>query len=334
MLDARGRVIGLIDERRDEIVGFLKDLVGIPSVTGDEAEIQAFISRKLDSMDLEVDVWEPDLAVLERHPAFVPPEVGYDNRPNVVGIRKGAGGGRSLLFNGHVDVIPPGPPTSCEVQRLPRRPGRDTGGPSHCHDGAGSVQAGSGEGARDHRPPGRCRHPVSDQVRGDAHGDLRTWPHGADTRRGRVGGPQRPDRGDQGPHARHARLVRRSVRSRGNRGDETGQSLCSLKVSRIATVATFRRFDPGHGFQSLLPPLRFFVPVSNGVPLALGRYSDHTCPVSQSFEDGQLLFHWTPRLGPPPRSLVIADALKIGTHGPSPEYFRSKARHLSLKPCR
>ena len=29
-------VLRLIDERRDEIVGFLKDLVAIPSVTGEE----------------------------------------------------------------------------------------------------------------------------------------------------------------------------------------------------------------------------------------------------------------------------------------------------------
>ena len=78
-------------------------------MTGDELEIQKFIARKLKTLGLKVDMWEPDLEELKKHPAYLPPEREYKNRPNVVGIYKGAGGGRSLLFNGHVDVIPAGP---------------------------------------------------------------------------------------------------------------------------------------------------------------------------------------------------------------------------------
>ena len=60
-------------------------------------------------------MWEPDHEELKRHPAYVAVERGYKNRPNVVGIYKGAGGGRSLLFNGHVDVIPAGPPDAWPI---------------------------------------------------------------------------------------------------------------------------------------------------------------------------------------------------------------------------
>jgi len=60
-------------------------------------------------LGLEVDVWEPDWEELKRHPAYIPVEMGYENRPNVVGVYRGSGGGRSLLFNGHVDVIPADP---------------------------------------------------------------------------------------------------------------------------------------------------------------------------------------------------------------------------------
>ena len=102
-------VLRLIDERRDEIVGFLKDLVAIPSVTGEEAAIQEFITTKLKAMGLGVDTWVPDKEALKKHPAYVHTELDYANRPNVVGLYKGTGGGRSLLFNGHVDVIPAGP---------------------------------------------------------------------------------------------------------------------------------------------------------------------------------------------------------------------------------
>jgi acetylornithine deacetylase len=102
-------VIRLIDERREEIVGFLQRLVSYPSVTGEEYEIQQFIAGTLQDMGIEVRMWEPDHEALKQHPAYIPVERGYEGRPNVVGVRKGQGGGRSLLFNGHVDVIPPGP---------------------------------------------------------------------------------------------------------------------------------------------------------------------------------------------------------------------------------
>lgn len=107
--DRKKNVLKLIDQRRDEIIEFLGKLVSFPSVTGDELEIQNFISGKLREMGLDIDMWEPDHDALRSHPAYVAVERGYANRPNVVGLCRGAGNGRSLLFNGHVDVIPPGP---------------------------------------------------------------------------------------------------------------------------------------------------------------------------------------------------------------------------------
>ncbi len=101
-------VLQLIEKRRDEIVEFLRKLISFPSVTGNEFEIQRFIAQKLKAMGLSVDMWEPDHEALKKHPAYVFVEPGYTNRPNVVGIYKGTGDGKSLLFNGHVDVIPPG----------------------------------------------------------------------------------------------------------------------------------------------------------------------------------------------------------------------------------
>jgi acetylornithine deacetylase len=104
----RNKVLEFIDERREAIVEFLRELVAFPSVTGNELEIQNCLAGKLNRMGLEVDMWEPDHEELRGHPAYIPVKNGYANRPNVVGIYRGAGGGRSLLFNGHVDVIPAG----------------------------------------------------------------------------------------------------------------------------------------------------------------------------------------------------------------------------------
>jgi len=103
-------VISYIDNSKQQIVDFLRKLISFPSVTGNEKGIQTFISSWLnDQLGITADVWEPDLEQLRKHPGYVPVDEDYKNRPNVVGVYKGKGSGRSLLFNGHVDVIPAGP---------------------------------------------------------------------------------------------------------------------------------------------------------------------------------------------------------------------------------
>ncbi len=99
-------VLAAIDERREQIVKFLQDLIRFPSVTGKEEGIQDFIANYLANMNLEVDKWEPDLEELKKHSGYVAVDTDYKNRPNVVGSYRGNKSGRSLLFNGHVDVIP------------------------------------------------------------------------------------------------------------------------------------------------------------------------------------------------------------------------------------
>ena len=95
-----------VDTHKEEAIAFLQSMIRIPSVTGNEGEIQKFTAQYAEQLGLEVDSFVPDLDELRQHPAFVKPASGYEGRPNVVAICKGTGGGRSLLFNGHIDVIP------------------------------------------------------------------------------------------------------------------------------------------------------------------------------------------------------------------------------------
>jgi len=111
-MEVSKRVVERIDRERGQVVEFLRELIRIPSVTGEEGRIQKFIADQLQAMGLRLDIWEPDLTALKRHPAYVEVSSGYEGRPNVVGLLKGAGGGKTLLFNGHVDVIPAGAPES------------------------------------------------------------------------------------------------------------------------------------------------------------------------------------------------------------------------------
>jgi acetylornithine deacetylase len=102
----KGKITAAVDERRQSVIEFLGKLIRFNSVTGSEAEIQAFLAGHLRSLGLEVDEFEPDPEALRRHPEFLEPEIPFAGRKNVVGVWRGSGGGKSLLLNGHVDTVP------------------------------------------------------------------------------------------------------------------------------------------------------------------------------------------------------------------------------------
>jgi acetylornithine deacetylase len=108
MTSKRQAVLDIIDRNHDKAIQLLQKMVSIPSVTGDEAAIQAFVADYMKGIGLDVDMWETDWEELKKHPGYRPVDRGYEGRPNIVATRKGTGGGRSLLLNGHTDVIPVG----------------------------------------------------------------------------------------------------------------------------------------------------------------------------------------------------------------------------------
>lgn len=94
---------------RDQMVDFLAEIVSKKSVTGHERPAQEVVKRKLKSLGLESDVWEPDPDDLRGHPGYFETssfqKYGYEGRPNVAAIANGSGNGRSLAFSGHIDVV-------------------------------------------------------------------------------------------------------------------------------------------------------------------------------------------------------------------------------------
>src|SRR4051812_20562259 len=75
----------------DDLAALTADLVSIDSVNPDliagaagEHEIAGFVAEWLDAAGLEVELYE-----------------AAAGRPNVVGVARGTGGGRSLLLNAH-----------------------------------------------------------------------------------------------------------------------------------------------------------------------------------------------------------------------------------------
>lgn len=84
------------------------DLLG-----GCEGEIQQWIEERLNHMGMHTDMWEPTEKDLLKCKGYRPCQKrNYRGRPNVVGLLKGKGNGRSLILNGHVDTVPIGSPKS------------------------------------------------------------------------------------------------------------------------------------------------------------------------------------------------------------------------------
>ncbi|MFS0863242.1 peptidase [Fredinandcohnia sp. 179-A 10B2 NHS] len=104
-----------IQQNKGKGIRLLKKLVQEPSLQGNEGSSQAIIIEKCRELGLEIDIWEPSGSELIQHPYFVSPRTSFTDSPNIVAVLKGEGGGRSLLLNGHIDVVPEGDRTNWHV---------------------------------------------------------------------------------------------------------------------------------------------------------------------------------------------------------------------------
>nr|WP_295971427.1 peptidase [uncultured Bacillus sp.] len=89
-------------------IKFLQRLVQERSIRGEESRAQAIIIEKLREIGLKLDIWEIGDEQLKSHPNYCSDRKNYSGNPNVVGVLKGTGGGRSMILNGHIDVVPEG----------------------------------------------------------------------------------------------------------------------------------------------------------------------------------------------------------------------------------
>jgi acetylornithine deacetylase len=105
---AEQSVIDAVDRLTPWATSLLQELVRIPSLTGDEGAVQQAVARVMGEIELQVDMWEPDVAPLAPYAEHVGEFETLAERPNVVGTWKGSGDGRSLILNGHIDTVEPG----------------------------------------------------------------------------------------------------------------------------------------------------------------------------------------------------------------------------------
>ena len=98
------RILAAVDDLQSELIDAVSGAIRIPSVNprypgqsyddvvGGEGEVARYMARLYQEIGCETDVF-----------AIEP------GRENCVGVLRGRGGGRSLIYNGHIDVVPPGP---------------------------------------------------------------------------------------------------------------------------------------------------------------------------------------------------------------------------------
>jgi acetylornithine deacetylase len=103
-------ILDEIDRRFDAQLQLTRELVAFPSVRGAEQTAQDFIARLMRERHWSVDRWRVELDAIRHLPGYSPVPGGYDDAVNVVGsLRADRPRGRSLILNGHIDVVPTGP---------------------------------------------------------------------------------------------------------------------------------------------------------------------------------------------------------------------------------
>jgi len=113
----KDKVLQWIDDNQERGVQMLQDMIRIPSITpwfrsppelSNEKGVQEYIAGHLTKLGAEIDIWEPDAALLTGYdgmPGYVR-DRSFVDRPNLAATFKGTSSGKSLLLFGHVDVVP------------------------------------------------------------------------------------------------------------------------------------------------------------------------------------------------------------------------------------
>lgn len=101
----------LADENSDQLINYCTRLINKESITGNESAVQNEVRSIMEELNLNIDFWIPEDEELRNSDLYRETGESFKNRPVVAGILKGLGKGkgRSMMINGHVDVVTPNP---------------------------------------------------------------------------------------------------------------------------------------------------------------------------------------------------------------------------------
>ena len=104
------KLMSTVESLAPEILDFTSRLVACASTLGNEGPVLDVMENELGRLGFDPVQVVISPQKLADHPGFAPVPWGYDGRYNVTGTRPAdASGGKSALFNGHLDVVSPEP---------------------------------------------------------------------------------------------------------------------------------------------------------------------------------------------------------------------------------
>jgi acetylornithine deacetylase len=108
--DLAERLRKAIDGNFEDQVAFLARMVQFPSLRGKEEPIQQWLAKQFAGRGYKVDLFSLADVDLANHPKAAPMDgIPPDGSKQVVATYDLQGNGRSLILQGHVDVVPEGP---------------------------------------------------------------------------------------------------------------------------------------------------------------------------------------------------------------------------------
>lgn len=96
-----------VESHKEDAVELLCDLIRVPSVRGNEGQAMRTLHARMQEVVDEREL-VPIADTIQEDPdySFRLPDLSYADRPNLRVVKKGIGGGRSLIVNTHLDVVP------------------------------------------------------------------------------------------------------------------------------------------------------------------------------------------------------------------------------------
>lgn len=100
----------VLEARKGETIALLSDLIAIPSTRGNEGQAMRYLKEKMASV-VDESKLIPISDDIQKDPDYSFPleNFTYKDQPNLRLFKRGAGGGKSLIINTHLDVVPPSP---------------------------------------------------------------------------------------------------------------------------------------------------------------------------------------------------------------------------------
>ncbi|MEA3399639.1 MAG: M20/M25/M40 family metallo-hydrolase [Armatimonadota bacterium] len=99
-LDAAARL-------HDDAVDLLSELISFESTSGNEGPVMRRVHERMGEVADEVQFVEVTEAIKDDPDYSYPVVTEYGDRPNVRAVKRGSGGGKCVILNTHLDVVPP-----------------------------------------------------------------------------------------------------------------------------------------------------------------------------------------------------------------------------------